>query len=42
MVNQYSVKNFHARNKIIAGTSDFVVQRFIPEGGMNLMEQCLH
>ena len=27
----YSVKNFHARNKIIAGTSDFVVA-FIPEG----------
>jgi len=27
----YSVKNFHARNKIIAGTSDFVVA-FIPRG----------
>ena len=27
----YSVKNFFARNKIIAGTSDFVVA-FIPEG----------
>jgi|TARA_R110002124_G_scaffold97813_1_gene242943 predicted Rossmann fold nucleotide-binding protein DprA/Smf involved in DNA uptake len=27
----YSIKNFHARNKIIAGTSDFVVA-FIPEG----------
>ena len=27
----YSVKYFHARNKIIAGTSDFVVG-FIPEG----------
>ena len=27
----YSVKNFHARNKIIAGTSDFVVA-FIPDG----------
>ena len=27
----YSVKYFHARNKIIAGTSDFVVA-FIPEG----------
>ena len=27
----YSVKNFFARNKIIAGTSDFVVG-FIPEG----------
>ena len=27
----YSIKNFHARNKIIAGTSDFIVA-FIPEG----------
>ena len=27
----YSVKNFFARNKIIAGTSDFIVG-FIPEG----------
>ena len=27
----YSVKNFHARNKIIAGTSDFIVA-FISEG----------
>ena len=27
----YSVKNFFARNKIIAGTSDFVVA-FIPDG----------
>ena len=27
----YSIKNFHARNKIIAGTSDFVVG-FIAEG----------
>ena len=27
----YSVKNFHARNKIIAGTSDYIVT-FIPEG----------
>ena len=27
----YSVKNFFARNKIIAGTSDMVVG-FIPEG----------
>jgi len=27
----YSVKNFFARNKIIAGTSDIVVG-FIPEG----------
>ena len=27
----YSIKNFHARNKIIAGTSDFVVA-FIPKG----------
>ena len=27
----YGVKNFHARNKIIAGTSD-VVAAFIPEG----------
>ena len=27
----YSMKNFFARNKIIAGTSDFVVA-FIPEG----------
>ena len=27
----YSVKNFHARNKIIAGTSDIIVA-FIPEG----------
>ena len=27
----YSIKNYHARNKIIAGTSDFVVA-FIPEG----------
>ena len=27
----YSVKNFHARNKIIAGTSDIVVG-FIPKG----------
>ena len=27
----YSVKNFFARNKIIAGTSDFIVA-FIPEG----------
>ena len=31
---EYSVKNFHARNKIIAGTSD-VVAAFIPEGGMS-------
>ena len=30
----YGVKNFHARNKIIAGTSD-VVAAFIPEGGMS-------
>ncbi len=28
---EYSVKNYHVRNKIIAGTSDFVVA-FIPEG----------
>ena len=27
----YSIKNYHARNKIIAGTSDFIVA-FIPEG----------
>ena len=27
----YSIKNFHARNKIIAGTSDFIVA-FISEG----------
>ena len=27
----YSMKNFFARNKIIAGTSDFIVG-FIPEG----------
>ena len=27
----YSVKNFHARNKIIAGTSDFIVA-FMSEG----------
>ena len=27
----YSVKNFHVRNKIIAGTSDFIVA-FIPNG----------
>ena len=27
----YSVKNFFARNKIIAGTCDYVVA-FIPEG----------
>ena len=27
----YSIKNFHARNKIIAGTSDFIVA-FIAEG----------
>jgi len=27
----YSVKNYHARNKIIAGTSDFIVA-FISEG----------
>jgi len=27
----YSIKNFHARNKIIAGTSDFIVA-FIQEG----------
>ena len=27
----YSVKNYHARNKIIAGTSDFIVA-FIPIG----------
>ena len=27
----YSIKNFHARNKIIAGTSDIIVA-FIPEG----------
>ena len=27
----YSVKNFHVRNKIIAGTSDVVVA-FIPDG----------
>ena len=38
----YSVKNFHARNKIIAGTSDVVVA-FIPEGveargTMNVLE----
>ena len=30
----YSVKNFHARNKIIAGTSDMVVA-FIPEDGIS-------
>ena len=30
----YSVKNFHARNKIIAGTSDVVVA-FIPEDGLS-------
>ena len=30
----YSVKNFHARNKIIAGTSDIVVA-FIPEDGLS-------
>ena len=30
----YSVKNFHARNKIIAGTSD-VVAAFIPEDGIS-------
>ena len=28
---EYSVKNFFARNKIIAGTSDFIVG-FIPDG----------
>ena len=28
---QYSPKNYHVRNKIIAGTSDFVVA-FIPDG----------
>ena len=38
----YSVKNFFARNKIIAGTSDFIVA-FIPEGveangTMNVLE----
>jgi predicted Rossmann fold nucleotide-binding protein DprA/Smf involved in DNA uptake len=27
----YSMRNFFARNKIIAGTSDFIVA-FIPEG----------
>ena len=27
----YSIRNFHARNKIIAGTSDIIVA-FIPEG----------
>jgi len=27
----YNIRNFHARNKIIAGTSDFIVA-FIPEG----------
>ena len=27
----YSVKNFFARNKIIAGTSDFIAA-FIPDG----------
>ena len=27
----YSIKNFHARNKIIAGTSDIIVA-FIPDG----------
>ena len=27
----YSIKNYHARNKIIAGTSDFIVA-FIPGG----------
>ena len=27
----YSIKNFHARNKIIAGTSDYIVA-FIPNG----------
>ena len=27
----YSIKNYHARNKIIAGTSNFIVA-FIPEG----------
>ena len=27
----YSVKNYHARNKIIAGTSDYIVA-FIPNG----------
>ena len=31
---QYSIKNFHARNKIIAGTSDMVVA-FIPEDGLS-------
>ena len=30
----YSVKNFHARNKIIAGTSDVIVA-FIPEDGLS-------
>ena len=30
----YSVKNFHVRNKIIAGTSDMVVA-FIPEDGLS-------
>ena len=30
----YSIKNFHARNKIIAGTSDIVVA-FIPEDGLS-------
>ena len=28
---QYSPKNYHVRNKIIAGTSDFIVA-FIPDG----------
>ena len=37
----YSIKNFHARNKIIAGTSDFIVA-FIPKdveanGSMNVI-----
>jgi len=27
----YNIRNFHARNKIIAGTSDFIVA-FIPKG----------
>ena len=38
----YSIKNYHARNKIIAGTSDIIVA-FIPEGveakgTMNVLE----
>ena len=42
MLTTYSIKNFFARNKIIVGTSDFIVA-FIPDGveakgTMNVLE----